>query len=182
LSVGPDQWWWRTLIEKRLSMCEEIAERRQANAERRNLAGRNDAPNEREAALQLHRDGVPGEAAWMLALSPCYWAAYEWELGKPDIEDTLRKSFKADVKTMKRFDHCLIIQADDDPDWVYPLACSEQHPRYALIGWCYGRDVIKANSPHWKTFTGRPAFFVPANDPILRPPAELRKLLHGSMK
>src|SRR5262245_14826504 len=64
---------WITLIDKRLAWLRELSRQRQDNAVRIGLHGRNLAPNVGGQALALHDDGVLGEGATMIYLSPVTW-------------------------------------------------------------------------------------------------------------
>jgi len=163
---------WITLIDKRIAWLSELARQRQDNAVRLGLGGRNEAPNDYARALSLHENGVLGEGATMIYLSPVTW----------NLMDMVRADFNdfIDSKTRPKMWMDLPIQRGSDPNWAYVLACREFAPRIALIGWCWGRDgMIQSNWGAINTAIDRPAFWIKQSSEAMRPMRELREYLHG---
>lgn len=159
---------WITLEQLHLDTCLKFANKRQTNADLFDLPPHNGAPNDPVSALAMHEAGIYGECAGKLYLNPVKWNAYRagTNFREADLEDWI------DIKTRSKDWHSLIVQADDPPEWAYVLACGHAHPRYCLIGWCYGKEVQKKE--YWADPAGgRPAYFVKQTDPVLRPMQEL---------
>lgn len=62
------------------------------------------------------------------------------------------------VRQTKRADGCLILH-ESDPDDAPFILVTGAVPTFTLAGWLWGREGKRPE--HWRTSTGRPAFFVP---------------------
>jgi hypothetical protein len=170
MAVQESDWVWITLDQEKLNFCDNIARKRQHNADDYHLAPMNNAPTEYNAALALHVLGVRCECAGYVYLKPIKWNTFvpgctAMDERLADLDDWI------DCKGRAELWHCLIVQHNDPDDWAYVLVCAHEHPRYCLIGWCYGHEAkrLKLSDP----VGGRPAHFVDQCAPILRPVAEL---------
>ena len=171
MTVRESDWVWITLAPEQIEFSDKWAHARQNNAVAADLAPHNNAPVEPDAATALHVLGLRGECAGYIYLKPVKWHLFKpgrlaMEEQLPDLEDWI------DMKARTKSWHSLIVQRDDPPDWAYVLVCAHEHPRYCLIGWCYGHEAQQQQ--HWDDPAGgRPAYFIKQDNPILRPVADL---------
>ena len=156
------------LTEQHLAYCEKLALARYQSAVRNARHGTNGAPDSGPVAEKIHRQGVFGECAAYLWLSPIKWHTYQEHglTNLPDLADFI------DVKTVGNSRHRLIVQKECPDAWAYLLVNAENHPRYAIEGWLWGYE---AKVPKYLTdpVGGREAYFVPTRD--LRPPEKLKE-------
>lgn len=68
------------------------------------------------------------------------------------------------VRQTKRGDGCLLLHRSDADDHVFVLVIGSP-PSFDVVGWIKAKDGKRPE--FWRTFTGRPAFFVPQE--ALRP-------------
>jgi hypothetical protein len=143
--------------------CHRTAWQRRQIAVRKDRVPGNGAPTEFDKAWAYDFLGTHGECAGYLYYKPCTWHHLRDSIYKlPDLDDFI------DVKTREQKWHSLVVQKNDPKDWAYVLACGHEHPRYWLIGWCWGEEAQQEK--YWADPAGgRPAYFVKPNDPILRP-------------
>jgi len=149
---------WITLGPQQIACADEIARKRQGAAVLRQRPAHNGAPVDYERALSINVSGARCEMAGWKWLRPIKWHALAEDIGSlPDLGDFI------DVKGISKSRHKLIVQKNDPPDWAYLLICSEQHPRYEIVGWLWGREAQQER--YWgDPAGGRPAFFV--NGPL----------------
>lgn len=90
--------------------------------------------------------------------------------GCPDLDDFI------DVKGRPEHWHDLIVQPDDPDDWAYLLVRAHEHPKYHIVGWCWGREgkTVRITDP--RGLGGGlpgPAHFVQETAPFMKSPGEL---------
>ena len=169
MTVHESDWVWITLNPEHIAFSDEKGEARFDNAEVFDFAPHNNAPTDPVTSLWFNVMGVRGECAGYLYLKPVKWNAYKpgrAALRLADLEDWI------DAKTRHKAWHDLIVQKNDRPDWAYLHVLAHDHPRYCLVGWCYGREA-KHDRFLKDPAGGREAYFVPQDSPILRPVADL---------
>lgn len=165
------------LAERHIAFCLDSARKRQGNAVRESLKPHNNAPNDPATALRLHFRGLKGECAAYLYLRPITWLVFREgrDFVEPDLQ---RGSLCIDVKCREKNHHRLMVQKDDDASWAYVLACAHAQPVYGLVGWCYGHEAKQGR--FWEDPKGgRPAYFIGAHNPVMKPMAELLRLVRA---
>ena len=160
-----------TLEPWQVKFADSVARRRQDAAERRRRQSVNGGASEGEEAFYNHILGCRGEAACKLWLNPISWQAYAERISNlPDLGDFI------DVKAVENPKHRLLVQAEAKTHWAYVLALGHRHPRWEMVGWCWGSEAKKRE--YWRDPKGgRPAYFVPRER--LRPISELWAIVRG---
>jgi hypothetical protein len=158
---------WFTLEPQHIKYVDDIAE---DHARRRVDAGSiptNGQAPDYDTRLFAGRNGYRAEAAVRLWLGTTVrWTINNKFPGGPDFSDFI------DVKNRMRQHHRLTITPECPSGYAYLLVCGEQHPRYRIVGWCWGHEAKQ--DCYWSDpGTGRPAWWVTENDPIMKPPDEL---------
>ena len=110
----------------------------------------------------LSIEGACGEAAVAKALG-IYWSGSLGDFKAKDVG-------KHQVRTTHHPDGCLILHKTDLNEDIF-LLVTGLAPEYELRGWTQGFEG--KHLKHWRTDTGRPAFFVPQE--ALYPMAEFIK-------
>jgi len=124
-------------------------------------------PADLDVQIAEGRMGARGEAAvqkwigkmvkWRI-LEPMVYG----ENRKPDFGDDI------DAKTVNYQRAQLWLTPNCPPDWIYILVSSHAHPRYRIIGWCYGREMMLQE--YWNKDAPRePAWVINQDNPILSP-------------
>jgi hypothetical protein len=170
MAVTEKDFVWITLTPEQIAFADRWAHVRQGNAEGADLNGHNNAPNDHDAALAMHVVGLRGEFPVVIHCKPVVWSykAGVDAVGNriADVEDFV------DVKTRTKDWHSLIVQRDDPAHWAYPLVCASQHPRYCIVGFCWGHEAQQKE--FWDDPAGgRAAYFIKRTNPIMKPIAEL---------
>lgn len=158
------------LEQKHLNFCQMLGTARQNNALKLGCAQVNNVPFNADG-LHMHIAGAQGECACYLYLRPVRWNKFPGTFAhSADFEDWI------DVKSRAQSHHRLIVQRTSIPQWAYVLACLADLPRVKLIGWCWGLEAMHMRN--WSDpVNGRPAYFVSADDPVIKPMYALRDLL-----
>lgn len=157
---------WVTLEKTHIEFANKIARMRRKNAVDNDWQPGNGAPDDREIAMAMDVLGARAEAAGKLYLNPVKWHAFSLRADSPDLEDWI------DVKGISESYHRLIIQPKKPEQWAYLLVDASQHPRYEIVGWCWGYEGKKQK--YWDDPVGqRGGYFIDRNDPIMKPPKEL---------
>jgi len=170
--VFESEWVWIILLPRRLEFCRTVAREIYDNAIRLGRRPKNGAPTDVARALAITEQGYYGEAAGMIYLSPIKW----WIERLLDVRGVPDLGAIIDVKTRRAAWQDLPVQRDDEPHWIYVLAHVAELPRVCLVGWCYGHEA-KQDRFWGDPAGGRPAYWVPKDDPILRPMTALRREL-----
>lgn len=155
-----------TLTLAQVASADTLARMRQNSAVSNRRRTGNGATSEPTQALNMHIMGARAEMAARIYLGPVEWNAYTDGSvhGLPDFQDWI------DVRGRAKDYYELIVKPADRPDLAYVLISTEKHPTYWLRGWVWGSEA--KNPRFWKDpGTGRPAFFVPAQE--LRPMHEM---------
>lgn len=167
MGVTAYDWVWITLNKIQIRFCLDIAMQRYDNAIKEGRKPANNAPTDPATALKLGELGLMGEGASVVYIKREY-GPVKWNYFKTgsladvaDIEDWI------DAKATRYTRHSLMLQRNDPPQWAYILACCEQFPRIALMGWCWGHEA--RSFPISDPVGGRPAHFVPPRAPCLKP-------------
>lgn len=98
-------------------------------------------------SLDMHIHGCLTESACRGWLSPevgVKWHAYteEGRKGLPDLDDFI------DVKGARKDHHGLLIEGEPlIADWAYVLVSSEHRPRFRVMGWVWGHEVLELSEP-----------------------------------
>lgn len=153
------------LSEEQLARAMAEATRRQEDNERRGLRGRNRAPAQGEAALEMHRLGATGEVAVAayLGLEEHLFKEQSARRGSADLPGNL------EVKTRKKHGYDLLVQLSDSPEKLFVLTTCDRAAdprRVVLAGWAYGSTVMRKEFIR-ELVRGRPCYVVPNN--LLQP-------------
>jgi hypothetical protein len=151
------------------------ATRRQEDNERRGLRGRNRAPAQGEAALEMHRLGSTGEVAVAayLGLEEHLFKEQSARRGSADLPGNV------EVKTRKKAGHNLLVQLGDNPEKLFVLATCDRAVdphKVTLVGWAYGSQVMRKELVR-ELVRGRPCYVVP--DRLIQPIETLKQELHS---
>lgn len=161
------------MLPEHAERADKIAFLRQHYAEQKRRPGKNGAPAVGAEAYAMDQLGVRCEYAVHMLWPRMPWNWFLEILGPAEFE---YGNLKIDVKGIKHPDHRLILQRDDDPEWLYVLVSGAQHPFYEVLGWNKGSALMKPE--FWKDPTGRrPAYFVPQRE--LLAPALLHQLIEA---
>ena len=120
--------------------------------------------------LVYGRNGYRAEAA-----ARCYfglsvpWSICSAQAGLADFAGFI------DAKWIGREHHRLCITPQCVTERAFLLVCGAQHPRYRILGWCWGHEA-KVDRYWGDPGTGRPAWWISQDDVILKPPDALRDL------
>jgi hypothetical protein len=152
------------LEDRHIKFADRVARRRRAIAIAHNLEQGNNGQHNPVQALENDILGARCEAAGYTYCSPIHWNLYQ--SGEADLGDFI------DVKGVREHQHRLIVQWDGKPHWAYLLISAQEHPRYHVIGWCWGREAMQEK--YWSDPAGnRPAYFVKPSDSIIKKPETL---------
>lgn len=128
-----------TLDEAQVAEADGLARRRQADAVRRGRIPGNNLTADWAEAMAIQTQGCRGERAAKEWLEPVKWNDFAEDIyNLADFEDWI------DAKTIKRPDHKMIVQRNDNPDWAYLLVQGARHPHYQILGWMWGREAQAA--------------------------------------
>jgi hypothetical protein len=61
-------------------------------------------------------------------------------------------------------------------DRAYLLVCGAQHPRYRIVGWCWGKELATPNRWEKVREDREPCWYVGEHDPIMKSPNILRDM------
>jgi hypothetical protein len=156
------------LSAKDIERADRIAVLRQAN--RRNAPHVNNLEADYETNLAMHTKGCRSEMAGHLFFG---WAAWWIDFvsspkGTPDFH---APGLEVDSKGVNRMSDRLIVQFDDDLSWAYLLICKIADTDYLIRGWVWGWEAKEwRDNPTGK----RPAYFVPREAKVMKPPGLLR--------
>jgi hypothetical protein len=162
------------LLPSDVKCANKLAYARQASADlrggRRSTRG---APRQPDLELQFNVIGARCELAGFLYLRPAcdigklVWHQYTDDnpTDLPDLDNFI------DVKGRTEGWHDLPVQSKviDPPDWAYLLVRAHMHPKYEIVGWCWGHEAqqLPLSDPtgrewpaHWVK-PGQHAFFKP---------------------
>lgn len=141
----------------------EVGVRRQRDAEAKHRAAHNNAPTNHDDALALNIMGARCEAAAVLFFRPVLWHALKPRIHRlPDLDTFI------DVKGVDKPTHKMIVQENDPPEWAYVLVDGHAHPRYEIVGWCWGHAA--QNPIHWVAQSARirgAAYFINRFDGVI---------------
>ena len=172
MTVTPSDFVYVTLTEDQVAFCDKWANWRQDNAERAELGPHNNAPvGDAAQRTPYHRPSAPSAPSTFISAARAASSgtttpvSRRWLNGIPDIEDFI------DVKGRREGWHDLMVGDDDPPDWAYVLVRCHEHPRYEIVGWCWGREALLV--PMIDPAGGRPSHFITQDDPIMKPISEL---------
>lgn len=129
------------------------------------------------------RNGYRGEAATRLYLGGAYgWTIESMEQKLPDFAGFI------DVKARRKTHHKLIVGKTEEKDAhlclhnrAYLLVCGAHHPRWRIVGWCWGWEAMV--DKNWQQGgvddNGEPryGYFVRENDPCMKPPEWLKRIV-----
>lgn len=120
-----------------------------------------------ETRLSLGRDGYRAEAAARLFFGrDIEWTIKAKVTRLPDFAGFI------DAKGRTKTHHKLCITPDCSKDRAFLLVCGAKHPHYRIVGWCWGHEAMQEE--YWgDPGTGRPAWWIPEGDRIMKPPVEL---------
>ncbi len=154
------------LDEAQIAEADQIAHMRRKNASGNNWRPGNNATREAKAALAMDIMGARAEAAGAVYCAPVEWHKESLRHDDPDLDTFI------DAKGISQRGHSLILQPNKRDDWAYLLVDGSRHPRYEMIGWVWGHEGKQPK--YWRDPVGqRGGYFIPADDPVLRPPEEL---------
>jgi hypothetical protein len=127
-----------------------------------------------ETRLCLGRNGYRAEAAARLFFGKTVaWSIRAEETGLPDFAGFI------DAKGRRKSHHRLCVTPDCPTERAFLLVCGADHPRYRIVGWCWGHEAKQDR--YWgDPGTGRPAWWVPEDDAIIKDPRELRRMALGA--
>jgi hypothetical protein len=134
-------------------------------------------PNDLDVRIAEGRLGGRGEAAVRKWIGKrIKWRILEpLEPGKrkPDFGDNI------DVKTVHYKRAQLWLTENCPPEYIYILVSANLHPRYRIIGWCYGKEMMLQE--HWNEGAPRkPAWVINQDNRILKSPATLYEMVMES--
>ena len=171
MTVTPSDFVYVTLTEDQVAFCDKWANWRQDNAERAELGPYNNAPVGDEARA-LHVIGFRAECPVYIHFGGKGSVKWHYDAGVeavangiPDIEDFI------DVKGRREGWHDLMVDDRDPPQWAYVLVRCHEHPRYEIVGWCWGEEALLV--PMIDPAGGRPSHFISQDNPIMKPISEL---------
>ena len=121
--------------------------------------------------FEYSRRGFRGEAAARLYFTRAVrWSLLDGDASAPDFSDFI------DVKCRGEVRHKMPVRRKVwFPERAYLLVCGAQHPRYRIVKWCWGHEL--ATPDRWyDPNTGRPAWWVHEDDPIMKPPEVLKEM------
>lgn len=167
---------WLDLKPEHIEFSDNLAMRRHVAAFKNNRPGKNGAPTTGVAAEAFNIMGARCECAAYLWAKPVKWHSFgESVRDLPDLD------YFIDVKGVAQTRHSLIVQRHDSAEWAYLLVSSQEHPRYHLIGWMWGREAQQQK--YWTDpVGGRAAYFVKPDDPALRSPGLLFDVLRAKQR
>jgi hypothetical protein len=135
-------------------------------------------PNDLEVRIREGRLGGRGEAAvrkWV-GKKPKWRILEPLVHGQPRMPDF---GDNIDVKTVNYARAQLWLTPNCPPDYIYILVSANLHPRYRIIGWCYGKEMMLEE--YWNPDAPRdPAWVINQDNPILKSPASLYEMVVGS--
>jgi len=174
-----------TLTPKQVRWCDAWAGWRQENADRVKLRGHNNASNDPLIAEWYHILGYRGELAGFLVLNALDPAMTWSRKANVDAVGNKIADYDAfvDAKTAGQDLHGMPVQRydpeskkknkGDPPEWAYLFILGHEHPKYTVVGWCWGKEAqaaVPLTDPLGKE---RHAHFITKDNPILKPISEL---------
>jgi len=159
-----------TLSKKDIAKADWVARRRHESSIERGYLPKNGAPTEKKAALAIDIRGARAEMAAALWLEPRNWEYLPDKVkGVADFDGWI------DAKAIRKYNHRLIVKQDALVDWAYLAVCSEDHPTYNIMGWCYGYEA-KQIEPTDPTGHRDEAHFIELSNPMIKPPQLLKEI------
>lgn len=157
---------WVTMETLHIDFADKIAVKRRRNASDNNWRGSQGAPEDDAHALPLDILGARAEAAGKLYMNPVTWNAYSLRHTDADLDDFI------DVKGVADSYRRLLISPKKPDHWAYLLVDASAHPEYQIVAWCWGHEGKQQK--YWEVKrTDGGGYFIPRNDPIMKPPQEL---------
>ena len=165
---------WIALEQHHIDYVDRIAEKRRQMAE---AVGADNHGRDPETVWRNKRDGYRAEAAARLF----FGMSVPWSINKPVHTGAQKIDFSnfIDVKLRTSQHHRLLIHQDDNfnSDFAYLLVCGALHPRYQIVGWCWGHeaatpDRLERPNPNHPLL----AWMVRERDPVMKSPYLLRDL------
>ena len=161
---------WITLEDEHIKFADDLAREHSQARERDGSVPLNGQPNDQSLILAERMSGYRAEAAVRLWIGTgVLWTIKSKVFGLPDFGGFI------DVKTRKREHHRLTITPKCPSERAYLLVCATHHPRYRIVKWCWGHEA-KQDRLWDDPGTGRPAWWVTEDDPIMKDPDELLAL------
>ena len=163
---------WITLTQDQINWIDKKALARQAVADAVavNMEGR-----AAEVRWLNKRDGYRAEAAVRLF----FGTTIPWSILDPvgvtgpkiDFSDFI------DVKNRMKTQHRLVVnQATYHPQHAYLLVCGTHHPRYRIVGWCWGHEIGTDDRFERGRPDREPSWWMKEDDPLMKDPFLLRDL------
>lgn len=167
---------WITLSLQEIEWVDRVSDEQSVARHSEGAQPQGGQPADLDVRIAEGRMGTRGEAAVRKWLgNKIRWRILEpWEPGgrKPDFGDDI------DVKTVHYQRAQLWLTPDCPPEWIYILVSSHAHPRYRIIGWCYGKEMMLQE--HWNPDAPRdPAWVINQDNPILKSPASLHEMIRA---
>ena len=161
---------WVTLTPIEIEFCDQLAVDIQ---DVRRRSGSRHTNNRRVTPGQALAGQILGTRTECAAKTYLWMTAWHIELLQQIVTDTCdleHPRMLIDVKGVPFHDRQLISPAAAiKPSWAYLLVSAQEHPRYWIRGWCWGREL--AQTPLKELQPDRWCHALPAS--ALRPPREL---------
>ena len=165
---------WITLTQDMMDFVDPIAER-QTLARIRSGARQGNGGPEGEASIPLRvqqaKNGLRAEAVARRFFGVTVpWSIMSDVWGTPDFSDFI------DVKSRINPRYGMHIKPKNDPARAYLMVCGVHHPRWRIVGWCWGHEA--RDKGEWMTFgeSGDPCWIVNEDNLILQDPFVLREI------
>jgi len=165
---------WITLTQGMMDFVDPIAER-QTLARIRSGARQGNGGPEGEASIPLRvqqaKNGLRAEAiARRFFGTAVPWSIMSDQWGTPDFSDFI------DVKSRMNPRYGMHIKPKNDPQRAYLMVCGVHHPRWRIVGWCWGHEA--RDKGEWMTFgeSGDPCWIVNEDNLIMQDPFVLREM------
>jgi hypothetical protein len=155
----------------------EAAVKRRQSAIDNRRPPRNGSPDGGDKAFAIDLLGTCTERISKDYMDPIQWNAFTANPSK-GIPDLQKYRLMIDVKGRSKSHYELPVQINGCHDnWAYLLVTAVEGNKYAfdIRGWCWGWEArsVGVTDPSKQNM---PAYFVPQNHAVMKPPAELWKL------
>lgn len=162
---------WITLTPQMITWVDGIARERWRIAQ---AVGANNEGRDPERVWIDKRDGYRAE----MAGRRFFGLDVSWSITIP-VDGVHRPDFSDFIDVKGRTNSIMMMGVNWQsfaPHYAYLYICGAQHPRYRIIGWCWGHEVGARERFYDAYRKNRPAFWVAEDDPIMKSPFELRDL------
>lgn len=174
---------WIELTDEMIAWIDKIAD---AETQRRFASGSRQTNGGPELNFEMMRDerrrGLRSELAFRRFLrlvergDEIPWSVLSLLKGLPDFSDFIN------VKSRRLARFNMNIKPNEDPQRAYLCVCVEAHPRYRLVGWCWGHEARQLGLTSYGEAAGNPCFAVKEWDAIMKSPYELRDMALARLK